>query len=178
MMSLTLLLLGIASGATAQSPANPGTLAFTTPPGWKVRAPSSSMRIAEFVLPGQDGASEPAELVVYYFGGTGGSVEANVQRWISQFAQTDGRASSEVARREARTINALKVALVDVSGTYTAEVRPGATEHFNKPGFRMRAAVVDTPKGPYFVKLVGPASTVTRWDGAFAAFLDSIRFEK
>ena len=115
--------------------------------------------------------------MVYYFGGTGGSVEANVQRWISQFEQPDKRPSSDVARRESRTINGLTVTLVDVSGTYTAEMRPGAAEHFNKPGFRMRAAVIETPKGPYFVKLVGPQATVARWERGFAAFLDTIRFE-
>ena len=177
MQFITVLLCGALAAVTAQAPAGGGTLVFTPTPGWTPRQPSSSMRVAEFVLPAEDAAAEPAELVVYYFGGTGGSVEANVQRWIAQFEQPDKRPSSEVAHRDARTINGLKVTLVDVAGTYTAEMRPGATEHFNKPGFRMRATVVETPKGPYFVKLVGPQATVTRWDRGFAAFLDSIRFQ-
>ena len=39
-------------------------------------------------------------------------------------------------------------------------MRPGATEHFNKPDFRLRAAVVETPGGPYYIKMTGPAKTV------------------
>jgi len=64
-----------------------------------------------------------------------------------------------------------------VSGTYVAEVRPGATEHFNKPDFRLMAAVVETPRGPYYVKLTGPARTVAAATAAYEAFLGSLRFQ-
>ena len=134
------------------------------------------MRVAEFVLPGRDATAPGAELVVYYFGGTGGSVDANIQRWLGQMQQPDGRATSDVARREARTINGLKVSLLDVSGTYVAEMRPGATEKHNSPGFRMRTAVIETPRGPYFLKLVGPAVTVEAWGASFNDFLGSLKF--
>ncbi len=126
-------------------------------------------------MPGRDAAGS-AELVIYYFGGTGGSVDANIQRWLGQMQQPDGRATSEVAARETRTINGLKVSLLDVSGTYVAEVRPGATEKHNSPGFRMRTAVVETPRGPYFLKLVGPAATVETWNASFNEFLSSLTF--
>ena len=61
---------------------------------------------------------------------------------------------------------------MDVSGTYVAEVTPGSAERFNKPGFRQLAAVVETPDGPHFVKVVGPAATVAKvgspsCDGSF-----------
>ncbi len=42
----------------------------------------------------------------------------------------------------------------------------------------MRAAVVTTPKGPYFVKAVGPAKTMTRWKDALDAFMNSVRVDK
>ena len=56
-------------------------------------------------------------------------------------------------------------------------MKPGATERFNKPGFRLRAAVVETPRGPYFVKLTGPVETVARWDKSFLDFLATLRVE-
>jgi hypothetical protein len=46
-----------------------------------------------------------------------------------------------------------------------------------KPGYRMKAAVVETPGGPYFVKLTGPEKTVARWDASFTAFLRSIDYK-
>jgi hypothetical protein len=160
--------------AGLQTP-GPGALKYTAPSGWQGRAASSSMRVAEFVLPGRDAAGS-AELVIYYFGGTGGSVDANIQRWLGQMQQPDGRPTGEVAAREAKTINGLKIALLDVSGTYVAEVKPGATEKHNSPGFRMRTAVVETPRGPYFLKLVGPAATVETWKASFDEFLTSLTF--
>jgi hypothetical protein len=65
-------------------------LTFTTPEGWRPSQPSSSMRVAEFTLPHATGDAEDAQFVVYYFGGSGGSVEANMQRWIGQIQQADG----------------------------------------------------------------------------------------
>jgi hypothetical protein len=62
-------------------------LTFTTPDGWKPIATSSSMRVAQFALPRAAGDAQDAELVLYYFGGTGGTVEANIDRWVAQMQQ-------------------------------------------------------------------------------------------
>ena len=45
------------------------------------------------------GDTEDGQLIVYYFGGTGGSVEANLQRWTSQFQ------SSKEPTRTTSTVN-------------------------------------------------------------------------
>jgi hypothetical protein len=133
--------------------------------------------VAEFVVPKTAGDAEDAELVVYFFGGSGGSADANIDRWIGQMQQPDGSASKDKARRDAQTINGLKVSTVDVAGTYTAEMRPGATEHFNKPGFRLRAAVVETPRGAYYVKMTGPAKTIAAADADYRKFLASLKYQ-
>jgi hypothetical protein len=167
-----LLLLSIAAGL------GQATLKFDTPQGWKSTPPASSMRVAEFTLPRVPNDAEDAALTVYFFGGQGGSVQANIDRWVGQMAQPDGRASKDVAKTTAmQTRSTLKVSLVDVTGTYVAEVKPGAAERFNKPGYRLRAAVIETPRGPYFVKLTGPAATVARWDASFLEFVSSLRLE-
>jgi hypothetical protein len=133
------------------------------------------MRIAEFVVPRTAGDSEDAEAIVYFFGGSGGTVEANIDRWIGQMQQPDGSASKDKARRDTQTINGLKVTTVDVAGTYVAEVRPGATERYNKPEFRLRAAVIETPRGSYYIKMTGPAKTMAAADADFKKFLASMK---
>jgi hypothetical protein len=153
------------------------TLTFTTPAGWKAAPSRSSMRVAELTLPRAPGDREDAELVVYYFGGSGGSVDANINRWVAQMHQVDGRPSSAVARKETRQVNGLAVSLVDVRGTYVAETSPGSTEHLNKPNYRLRAAVVETARGPYFIKLTGPDRTIARWDDAFNQFIASLKLQ-
>jgi hypothetical protein len=156
-----------------------GTLHFTAPPSWKARAATSSMRVAEFAVPAAAGDSEDGEVVVYFFGGSGGSVDANIERWIGQFRSATGGSVPPPARTSS-VVNQLKITAIDISGTYIAEVRPGAAERFNKPNFRMRAAVVETPKGPYFVKFTGPERTVAHalTSGDFDRFVKSLRFDK
>ncbi len=152
-----------------------GTLTFTAPSAWKPRPAASGMRMAEFVVPKVGTDSEDAEVVVYFFAGGGGSVDANIQRWVGQFQQPDG-AAAKASWRSTFDVGNLKVTTIDVSGTYVAEVRPGATERHNKPNFSMRAAVVETPKGPYFIKFTGPAATVKAAAAAFDQFLKTLRF--
>jgi hypothetical protein len=161
------------AGLQAAPPA--AGLVFTAPPAWTSRPSASTMRVAEFVIPRAAGDSEDAEAIVYFFGGSGGSVDANIDRWIGQMQQPDGSASKEKARRERLTINGLTVTTVDVAGIYVAEVRPGATERHNKPGFRLRAAVIETPRGPYYIKMTGPAKTMAAADADFKKFLATMR---
>ena len=153
-------------------------LTFNPPPDWKRVPSSSSMRVAQFALPHAASDKEDGELVVYYFGGSGGSVEANIDRWVGQMQQSDGKPSRSVAKQSARTINGLAATLVDVSGTYVAEMTPGATERHNSPNFRLRAVVVQTPNGPYFIKFVGPSATVAAHEKSFEQFLASIQYAK
>jgi hypothetical protein len=152
-----------------------GGLSFTAPTAWQARPAASSMRVAEFVVPKAPGDAEDAELVVYFFGGSGGSADANIDRWIAQMQQPDGSASTAKARRDTQTINGLKVTLVDLTGTYIAEVRPGATERHHKPGFRLRAAVIEAARGPYYIKMTGPAKTMAAAEADFKTFLASVK---
>jgi hypothetical protein len=155
--------------------AQTGSLTFTAPPGWQPRPAASKMRVAEFVVPKAAGEPEDGEVIVYFFGGTGGSVDANIERWIGQFQQPSGRAAD--GNRSTRMVGALKITTVDVSGTYVAEISPGSAQRHHKPNYRMRAAVVETPGGPYFVKFTGPGGTVKQASAAFDRFLDSLRFK-
>jgi hypothetical protein len=153
-----------------------GGLTYSAPAGWTPVATTSSMRVAQFTLPRGAGDAADAELVVYYFGGSGGSVDANIDRWLGQLQQPDGRPSKAVATRETRTVSGLSISLVDVEGTYVAEVTPGSAARHNNPGYRLRAAVVQTPGGPYFIKLTGPAKTVGAQGQAFDRFVSSLKY--
>ena len=73
-------------------------LKFDAPQGWVAKAPGSSMRVAEFTLPKVAGDAEDAALAIFFFGGQGGSVQANLDRWIGQMTQPDGRPSKDLAK--------------------------------------------------------------------------------
>ena len=156
----------------------PGELRFKAPPEWVVEKPSSAMRLAQYKLPKAEGDNEDASLVLYFFGtNQGGSVQANLDRWVSQIKQPDGSSSESKAKLETITVNQLKISTIDLAGTYVAETAPGSKILHNNPDYRLRAAVIETPKGAHYVKVVGPLKTVNRWDKAFNAYLQSFEFK-
>jgi len=173
-MSKPILIVALALVCATQQNA----LKFTVPAGWVEEERTSSMRIAQYRLPKVAADAEDASLVLYYFGqGQGGSTAANVERWVGQIQQADGSASKDKSKEETLEAHGLKVTTVDVSGTYVAETAPGSGTFHNKPGYRLRAAVVETPKGSYFVKLVGPEKTVAQWNESFLSYLRSFEFK-
>jgi hypothetical protein len=155
-----------------------GELRFKAPDGWVTETPSSSMRVGQYKLPKAEGDKEDASLVLYYFGATqGGTPQANIDRWIGQMQQADGSDSKSKAKTDSMTVNGLKISTVDVIGVYTAEMAPGSKTFHNDANYRLRAAVVETPKGNYFVKLAGPEKTVARWDKEYNDYLKSFEFK-
>ncbi len=170
--ALVAILAVLSVGLAAQS-----SLRFDAPVDWVRVDSSSAFRVAQFGLPRAEGDSEDAELIVYYFGGDGGTVAANLERWTDQMVQPDGRPSANVATTTGFEVANLPVTVLDVPGVYAAEVQPGSGMHYFKRGFHLKAAVVETPEGPYFFKLTGPARTVATWDSRFTTLLQSITFE-
>lgn len=146
-------------------------LRFTVPKEWsRVPAPSD-VRAAQFQIPLAGNDPEDAELVLFYFGqGKGGGVQDNLDRWYGQFSEPDGRPARDAAVLTIKTINGLRVTSVDLAGTYTG-LGPGATP---KPAYRMLAAVVEGPAGPWFFKAVGPHATISQAKPGFDALLASV----
>jgi hypothetical protein len=174
-----LFLVVIASGCGEQelgSLQNLGAITAKVPASWRSETPSSRMRKAQFVLGKQAPDQDDATLVVFYFGlSQGGSVEANLARWFGQFKQPDGRSSEETAQVSKREVGGMPVTLADVSGTYApSAMRPMAPTAPPRTGYRMLAAIVESPVGSYYFKLTGPEGTVDHWSDAFSKFVDSI----
>lgn len=168
-----------AGGEQAAEPVtSKGGLTFTAQKGWVQEAEKRPMRVVTYVLPKVEGDDEDATLVVYHFPGNGGSVEDNLKRWYGQWNQPDGKNSADVAQTKKTQVSGLDATLVDLSGTYTAETRPGSGQRVNKEGYRMLAAIVEAPGGRHFVKCVGPAETVAKWHDSYRAFLDAIQTDQ
>src|SRR3984957_3851267 len=150
---------------TADSGAGVG---WTMPPTWKAEA-QRPMRLATYmVAPG-------GECGVYFFGsGQGGSVDANLDRWIGQFLQADGKSSKAAAKIAKRTIHGWPTTTVDVSGAYTGMGGPTAPSGPAMPGYRMLGAIVEGPQGSIFFKFTGPAKEVDPNQAAFDKMLGSL----
>jgi hypothetical protein len=172
----------VATAPGNQSAQATGELRYDVPEGWQAEKPNSNMRVAQYRLPRADGDSADAELVLYYFGqGQGGTAQANIDRWLNQMQQPDGSPSKEKATIENLTVNGMLVTTVDVVGKYNGGMAsPGATPSAtpaDMSNYRMRAAIIETPKGSYFVKLTGPQKTVSRWEQAYIDYIKSFKFK-
>jgi hypothetical protein len=143
-------------------------LQFKVPAEWVKKPGGSPMRLAEFTLPGPGG---DAELAVFRFAGGGGNVASNIARWRSQFTGADGKPLGEAdGKVQESSQGALKITVVDLSGTYVAQVTPGGAERYDDAEYRMLSAIVEGSGDPYFFKAVGPAKTMALWEAPFSAF--------
>jgi hypothetical protein len=150
-------------------------VSYKAPKQWIAETPQSSMRKAQYKLPGQNGA-EAAELAVFYFPGEGGSVEANLERWYGQFQQPDGSETSQHVQKQSLTVHGVEVTEVYVTGTYLKTSSPmmsGPMEEMT--GYAMLAAIAETSNGPWFFKATGPQKTIDYWRPDFDKFVHTFR---
>lgn len=156
---------GAALGFT-DSGADDGSLAYQIPQGW-VAKPPRPMTKEIYSLPRAEGDPEDGDLAVSFYPGMKNvPLEQHVARYAGQFQQPDGRPTSEVLKTTELEETAHPTTLIDVSGRYNAGSMFGPKQP-PKDDFRMMTAIVNTPEGPWFFKLVGPAKTVARHEEAF-----------
>jgi hypothetical protein len=158
--------------AGSESP--PVEITWVDPPGLRRVPPKSAMRKASYEVPRAQGDQEDGELAVFYFGpDQGGSIDANVDRWVKQFS---GVAPGEVKRAD-RVANGLRQHTVEIQhGTFDAGQMGGGKGP--KSDYALQGAIVEAPSGTYFFKMTGPARTVSAARAPFLQLLDSVRAGK
>jgi hypothetical protein len=156
------------AGSVEQEPLH---VTWVDPPAFKRVPPSNPMRKASFVVPRAAGDAEDGEVTVFYFGpGQGGSIDANVDRWVKQF----GDVKPGDVRRADREANGLRQHTVELdSGTFSSGMPGGSTKA--KDGYGLVGGIVETPSGAYFFKMTGPAKTVKKAKPDFYKLLDSVK---
>lgn len=164
------LLLGSLLALSLLNAESAGGLKWTAPPTWKAQS-ERPMRVATYTVPKAAGDAEEGECAVFYFGaGQGGSVQANIERWYSQFEST----AKPPAPREGKA-GKHKVTYVEHSGAYKSGGPMMGTAATKKPGFHLLGAIVEGPQGNVFFKLTGPAKTVSAARASFEKMLQGIQ---
>ncbi len=156
-----------------QPPDDPGTTRFLglvaeKPASWIEHPPRGPMRLANITVPGRAG-SEAAHIVVFYFGADqGGTIDANIDRWQTQFQPDENNDLVEpvIERFE---VNTMPVTLVELAGSWR---KMGATWYTADQLFLM--AIVETPRGKLFIRFAGQAATVEANRADFVKMLESL----
>ncbi|GAB4171913.1 MAG: hypothetical protein Kow00108_06480 [Calditrichia bacterium] len=155
------------------------SLLYDAPEQWIKEQPTSKMRKDQYRLPGKEGQQD-AEMTVFFFPHSGGSIESNLKRWYGQFISTDDTPISEKARKEIKTINGLEVTIVEFEGTYKKAKGPMMMggEFEEMPGYALLAAIVPTDAGPWFFKCVGPEKTIRFHKNNFEQFIQTFKLKE
>jgi hypothetical protein len=170
------------TGAPGAQPAIPGpppgsgtekqALTWKLPSGWKEEAPSSSMRRAQYRIPGSAGA---AECVVFYFGpGQGGDAKANAARWASQFHAAGGGPVGDALKTRETKVGDIPVLLVEVTGTYAGGMGSGPSGA-EQPDYMLLGAIAQGPDANWFFRATGPRATLEAQRAAFDGLVRSIK---
>ena len=132
-------------------------LVLNLPKDWAASDTVNSMRLATYDIPNIKGDKDKGELAISTFGGDGGGVSANLERWVGQF---DAEGREVTIKKGLVGENAYHVA--DISGTYQKSVGPPILRKTTAAkGYRMLGMIVQVKgKGVYFLKLTGPDATV------------------
>lgn len=154
-----------------------GQLLLAAPGEWERKRPGNRIIEHEFAAPAVEGDQQAGRLTIM---GAGGSVDANIQRWIGQFTQKDGSSSADAAKTEKKKIAGMEVHLVDISGTYLDQ--PGGPfaggKKIERPDYRMLAAIIvsgDQNIGNYFLKFYGPEKTIKANADAFHKMVETLK---
>jgi hypothetical protein len=141
-------------------------LKWDVPAGWTELPPTES-RLANLRAGGAPGA----ECYVTVLQGSGGGLEANVNRWRTQMG-LEPLAPEALAALPKHQLLGEDATLVEIDGTYTGM---GSTPQADS---RLAGVILSLPVGTIFVKMVGPRALLESERASFLAFCDSLRLEE
>jgi hypothetical protein len=166
---------GVVPPPQAGSGVGDQAITWQAPEDWVEEPPSTSMRRAQWRIPGDEDQPD-AECAVFYFGpGQGGDALSNAHRWASQFTLEDGRAGTEGALVYEQSTNGLPVTIVEVAGTYNPGMPFAARATESRPDHLLLGAIVEGPDANWFLKCTGPAPTLLPRKPGFEMLLSSLR---
>ncbi len=135
-----------------------GTVRFDRPEGWSYSRPADGIRAAQLE---KQGAEAPLRITFTRFPpGSGGTVQANVDRWVGQFLRPDSPAHVETTADTAVPLTLVKITGVLRGGT------PGGPAQ-NSPDTLLLGAILEASDGLVVVKLSGPKTAVRREEKKF-----------
>lgn len=169
-----------------------GKIVLPVPKQWKSEEPKSRIVQYEFSAPvsqdkdqnkdkaeQQKADGKASELARITIMGAGGGVDANLERWYTQFEQPGGGSTKDKAKLEKFEAGGQTVHYVDVSGTFKDTM--GAGPFSGKPAvlredYRMLGAIIATEElGQYFIKITGPAEVLEELDEGFKKALKELK---
>ncbi len=146
-----------------------GNLQGVVPDAWMRENPSNSMRLAQFNISDK---SKRCELIV--FSGIGGSVDANLNRWLGQFLDSDKKRMTDYSTVRNEKIHELEITFAYTAGIYLKSGMGNRGPTVEKPNYGLLAAIVRATNETYYFKCTGPKKTLDNYINSFETFIRSL----
>ena len=154
-----------------------GKLKLVAPESWKAGPKRSRILEHEFFAPADAKDADSRARITMM--SSGGSIDANIQRWYGQFSQPDGKATKDVAKVEKFDVDGQTVHLVDISGDFTESMGGGpfapGKKVLRKDHRMLGAIVVSKDVGQYFIKMTGPKAVCEKLADGFKDMLRGLK---
>jgi hypothetical protein len=142
-------------------------LTWTVPEGWKESGQPDPMGMRLVDL--RFGTGGEGECYITLMPGSGGGLEANVNRWRAQMGQKPYTAE-EIEKLPTKPFFNRDASFVAFDGDFK-----GFGAETAQPGYRMLGLIHSAEQATIFVKLTGPKALVEQNAAAFDAFCQSIK---
>ena len=143
-----------------------GKVIVNIPGTWKTMTPRNQMIANEYRFPIEGDKSARITFSV-----AGGSIDSNIDRWITQF---DG-AKKEDAKIEKKEISGIKVNLVELEGTFKDSMGPGSPVK-KLESHRLLGVILEIKDGPQiFIKATGPKEIIADMKEGFIKMVDGLK---
>jgi hypothetical protein len=150
-----------------------GNLKSRVPAGWVVEKPIDARDYKQYRLEPVDDDKDYVQVTIRFLGkGKADTAAAQVQRWKAMFFPPKGKTMREAAQVRKLNVNGAAATFLDVRGDYKGIPGNDATPQQN---FRLLGVYLDTPKGPYTIRLCGPADTVAFYRKQFEDWVKAFK---
>ncbi|MDA8744898.1 hypothetical protein N9N28_09730 [Rubripirellula amarantea] len=149
-----------------------GEVTMQIPADFKRVKPQSMILEHEFQA--SEGEGDDAKVARVTMMASGGGVQPNIARWKGQFTGGDDAAK----KVEVMDAGQWKIHVVDTNGNFSERMGGGpfaGGKVVNRKDYGMTGAILESPTGKlFFVKMIGPQSTVKANRDAFLKMVKSI----
>ena len=135
-----------------------GGLRSRAPADWVQEQPDDGQSYRQYRLEPVGDSGDSARVSIRFLGNENGGTAADyVRRWEGMFLPPEGKTLRETAKVRQLTVDGVLATYVDIRGDYKGIPGDVATP---RQDFRLLGVYLETPKGAYVIRLMGPDKTV------------------
>jgi hypothetical protein len=152
---------------------NLGGLKSRAPADWMEEKPDNPACYKQYWLEPVNDDKYPGQVTVCLVGtGKGQTAQDHVSRWKNMFLPPEGETIQQAAQVRQLNVNGAKATYLDIRGDLKGIPGDNSSPREN---FRLLGVYLNTPKGPYVIRMLGPDGTVRFYRSEFEQWVKAFK---